>query len=131
MMDDKLTHSIDSATQIHICNNATATTSNFTLPRGTAITYDTTHTATTQNWMGCVIEPTSAGENSGVTLSHDHVVREWIGPIALMGGQAELKRAVTLRSNWNRAELGVVGFVQNMQTGHVLQAVGASECLRS
>ena len=73
----------------------------------------------------------SAGENSGVTLSHDHVVREWIGPIALMGGQAELKRAVTLRSNWNRAELGVVGFVQDMQTGHVLQAVGASECLRS
>ena len=73
----------------------------------------------------------SAGENNGVTLSHDHVVREWIGPIALSGGRAEVDRAVTLRSNWNRAELGVVGFVQNMQTGHVLQAVGASECLRS
>jgi hypothetical protein len=58
--------SIDSATQIHICNNATATTSSFGLPRGTAVTYDTAHSATTQNWMGCVIEPTSSGENSGV-----------------------------------------------------------------
>jgi hypothetical protein len=72
----------------------------------------------------------SAGENGGVTLSHDHVVREWIGPIALSGGHAELERAVTPRSNWNRAELGVVGFVQDMQSGRVLQAVGASECLR-
>ena len=58
--------SIDSATQIHICNNATATTSSFVLPRGTAVTYDTAHSGTTQNWMGCVIEPTSSGENSGV-----------------------------------------------------------------
>jgi len=72
----------------------------------------------------------SAGENSGVTLSHDHVVREWIGPFALSGGHAEVDRAVTPRSNWNQAELGVVGFVQDMRTGHVLQAVGASECLR-
>src|SRR5205807_6662609 len=59
--------SIDSPTQIHICNNATATTSNFVMPRGTAITYDTSHTATTQNWMGCVIEPTSSDENSSVS----------------------------------------------------------------
>jgi len=73
----------------------------------------------------------SAGENRGVTLAHDHVVREWIGPIALNGGHAEIKQAVTARSNWNAAQLGVVGFVQDMRTGHVLQAVGASQCLRS
>jgi hypothetical protein len=77
-----------------------------------------------------IVSHVSAGENSGVTLSHDHVVREWIGPIALSGGRAEVERAVTPRSNWNRAELGLVGFVQDMGTGHVLQAVGASECLR-
>ena len=73
----------------------------------------------------------SAGENRGVTLSHDHVVREWIGPIALNGGRAEIKQAVTTRSTWNTTQLGVVGFVQDTRTGHVLQAVGASQCLRS
>jgi len=73
----------------------------------------------------------SAGENSGATLPHDHVVREWIGPIALSGGHAEIERALTPGSSWNRAELGIVGFVQDMKTGRVLQAVGASQCLRS
>jgi hypothetical protein len=57
--------SVDSAVQIHICNNATASGTT-ALTRSTPVTYDTTHTSTTQNWMGCVIEPTSAGENSGV-----------------------------------------------------------------
>lgn len=73
----------------------------------------------------------SAGENRGVTLSHDHVVREWIGPIALNDGHAEIKQAVTTRSTWNPAQLGVVGFVQDMRTGRVLQAVGAPQCVRS
>lgn len=72
----------------------------------------------------------SAGENRGVTLSHDHVVREWIGPIALNGGHVDFKQAVTPRSNWNSAQLGVVGFVQDLRTGQVLQAAGATQCLR-
>ena len=73
----------------------------------------------------------SAGENRGVTLSHDHVVREWIGPIALNGGHVDFKQAVTTRSSWNAAQLGIAGFVQDLRTGQVLQAVGASQCLRS
>jgi hypothetical protein len=73
----------------------------------------------------------SAGENRGATLSHDHVVREWIGPVALSAGHADLKQAVTTRSNWNSAQLGIAAFVQDLQTGQVLQAVGASQCLRS
>ena len=73
----------------------------------------------------------SAGENRGVTLSHDHVVRQWIGPIALNAGHAEVKQAVTAQPNWNPANLGIVGFVQDMKTGHVLQAVGASQCVPS
>jgi Flp pilus assembly protein TadG len=31
------------------------------------LSYDTTHSATTENWMGCVVEPTSSGENSAVS----------------------------------------------------------------
>ena len=73
----------------------------------------------------------SAGENRGVTLSHDHVVREWIGPIALNDGHVDFKQAVTTRSSWNAAQLGIAGFVQDLRTGQVLQAVGASQCLRS
>ncbi|MGO8918417.1 MAG: pilus assembly protein TadG-related protein [Stellaceae bacterium] len=30
------------------------------------LSYDTTHSQTTENWMGCVVEPTSSGENTGV-----------------------------------------------------------------
>lgn len=73
----------------------------------------------------------SAGENRGVTLSHDHVVREWIGPIALNGDHVDFRQAVTTRSSWNAAQLGIAGFVQDLRTGQVLQAVGASQCLRS
>jgi hypothetical protein len=73
----------------------------------------------------------SAGENRGVTLSHDHVVREWIGPIALNAGYASIQQAVATRSNWNPQQLGIVAFVQDLRTGEVLQAAGASRCLRS
>ena len=73
----------------------------------------------------------SAGENSGVTLAHDHLVREWIGPIALNGGRADFQRNVMMRPAWNAAHLGVAGFVQDLGTGRVLQAVGASQCFPS
>jgi hypothetical protein len=55
------------ATQVTLCNNAIATTTGASYTLGTPTTYDTTHTATTQNWMGCVIEPTSSDENSSVS----------------------------------------------------------------
>jgi hypothetical protein len=73
----------------------------------------------------------SAGENRGVTLSHDHVVRKWIGPIALNAGQVDFKQVVTTGSGWNPAQLGIAAFVQDLRTGQVLQAIGASQCLRS
>ena len=71
----------------------------------------------------------SAGENRGVTLLHDHVVREWIGPIALRDGDNHFKRTVTVRHGWNEVHLGVAAFVQDTASGQVLQAVGASQCL--
>ena len=73
----------------------------------------------------------SAGENRGVTLSHDHVVRQWIGPVALNGGRADFMQVVTAGPNWNIGQLGIAGFVQDLETGHVLQAVGAARCLPS
>jgi len=73
----------------------------------------------------------SAGENRGVMLSHDHVVRQWIGPIAMKDGHVDFRQAVTLRPDWKSAQLGVAGFVQDSRTGQVLQAVGAVQCLGS
>jgi len=71
------------------------------------------------------------GENGGVTLSHDHVVRAWIGPIPLAGGKATVRREVALPASWNRAQLNVVGFVEDARSGKVLQAVAAQQCAGS
>lgn len=71
------------------------------------------------------------GENSGVTLVHDHVVREWFEPVHLTGGTARVQRHIVLPAAWNRARLEVVAFVQDERTGSVLQAVSAHQCAGS
>jgi hypothetical protein len=71
------------------------------------------------------------GENGGVTLTHDHVVRVWIGPIPLTGGDAQVRREIALPTSWNRAQLEVIGFVEDRNSGAVLQAVAAQQCFRS
>jgi len=68
------------------------------------------------------------GENSGVTLAHDHVVREWIGPVRLTGGAARVRRDIALPAAWSRARLEVIAFVQDERTGGVLQALSAQQC---
>jgi hypothetical protein len=71
------------------------------------------------------------GENSGATLAHDHVVREWIGPIRLVAGTARVQREIVLPAAWNRQHLEVVAFVQNERGGGVLQALSAQHCASS
>ena len=55
-----------SGTTATLCQSATSTHTATALTLNAPINYDTTHTATTPQWMGCVVEPTSSGENSGV-----------------------------------------------------------------
>jgi hypothetical protein len=69
------------------------------------------------------------GENAGSTLAHDYIVREWIGPLRLTNGTIHMQREIALPATWNRARLGVVGFVENEKTGEVLQAVSAGNCV--
>jgi Flp pilus assembly protein TadG len=63
---------VNSATQITLCN-ATTAASPGTLSFYGPVTYDAAYntaspagSSTSSNWGGCVIEPTSSGENSGV-----------------------------------------------------------------
>lgn len=58
------------STVLTLCNNATATASNVSLSFYNPVTFDSTFNstgATTKEWGGCVIEPTSSDENSGVS----------------------------------------------------------------
>jgi hypothetical protein len=65
--------------------------------------------------------PVTGGENSGASLTHDHVVRHWLGPRPLGPGKASVSEIVSLAEPASRRTLGVAGFVQSAQ-GDVLQA---------
>ena len=70
-----------------------------------------------------------AGENRGVTLRHDYVVRDWIGPIVLPGTTAKntLTRVLTSPPGALAKNLGVAAFVQTAN-GEVLQALALPLC---
>jgi len=78
-----------------------------------------------------LVSKVTRGENSGVTLAHDHVVREWIGPVCLTGGAARVQRDIALPAAWSRARLEVIAFVQDERSGNVLQALSAQQCAGS
>ena len=76
-----------------------------------------------------------AGENSGVTLHHERVVRQWIGPVPLVAGNAQIRRDVRVQDAAADASLnapadrfGVVAFVENAATGDVLQVAELAAC---
>lgn len=70
-----------------------------------------------------------AGENRGVTLRHDYVVREWIGPIEI-AGSVELRRTLALQGDWKTSELGVAAFVQDASGRELLQATALPICVK-
>ncbi|MBE0614990.1 MAG: DUF1223 domain-containing protein [Burkholderiales bacterium] len=78
-----------------------------------------------------LVSKVTSGENGGVTLAHDHVVREWVGPVHLRDGAARVERNIALPAAWNRARLEVVAFVQDERSGSVLQALSARQCAAS
>jgi hypothetical protein len=75
-----------------------------------------------------LVSVVSAGENRGVTLHHDYVVREWMGPIAFAGGAAEYQKTIMIDRAWNPKNLGIAAFVQDLPTQQVLQAAALSIC---
>ncbi|MBA2689480.1 MAG: DUF1223 domain-containing protein [Burkholderiales bacterium] len=71
-----------------------------------------------------------AGENRGVKLEHDYVVREFIGPLKFNHeGKLDVKQSVTLQSDWKLKDLGVAAFVQRRDSGETLQALQLPACM--
>jgi hypothetical protein len=64
------------------------------------------------------------GENRGVTLHHDRVVRLWIGPVRVVDGHAEISGSYSV----DDGQSGVVAFVESGTTGEVLQVAELSSC---
>lgn len=77
-----------------------------------------------------LVSTVSRGENSGATLRHDHVVREWIGPLVLVAGRTNAHRDIKIQPGWVAAEIGVVGLVQNTLSGEVIQTVAVDRCFK-
>jgi hypothetical protein len=67
----------------------------------------------------------NAGENGGVTLHHDYVVREWLGPSP---ANQPFSRKLPLQPGWKAEKMGVAAFVQNPGSGEVLQALALKLC---
>ena len=76
-----------------------------------------------------VVTAVKAGENRGESLKHDHVVREWIGPVAIdVEGRARVARSFALPAGARTTDLNVVAVVQSAATGEVLQTVSLAAC---
>ncbi|MGH9576081.1 MAG: DUF1223 domain-containing protein [Terriglobales bacterium] len=70
-----------------------------------------------------LVSAVKAGENRGVTLAHDHVVRE-----LKSYRRFDASERFVLRPGWKRENLAVVAFVQNLTNGEVLQALRLPAC---
>jgi len=64
-----------------------------------------------------------AGENDGVTLHHDRVVRGLWGPWPLAQGGASKSLRITPPKSATLGQLGLTAFVQDARTGETLQAL--------
>lgn len=70
-----------------------------------------------------IVSRIDAGENHGRTLTHDYVVREFIGPMKIdITQDSSIDQLIEINPDWNLDEIAVVAFVQTMK-GEILQAV--------
>ena len=78
-----------------------------------------------------LVSQVKAGENSGSTLKHDYVVREFFGAYQMSNqnsNQNTFSKSFTLKPEWKTRDGGAVVFVQNSQTGEILQSLALPFC---
>ena len=74
-----------------------------------------------------LVSQVKAGENSGRELKHDYVVREFFGAYQI-NNENEFSKNFTLKAEWRGRDAGAVIFVQNSQTGEILQSLALKFC---
>ena len=79
-----------------------------------------------------LVSQVKAGENSGRELKHDYVVREFFGAYQI-SNQNEFSKNFNLNADWKKRgykfeNMGAVIFVQNSQTGEILQSLALKFC---
>ena len=74
-----------------------------------------------------LVSKVNAGENNGRELKHDYVVRDFFGAYQISNTN-EFSKNFTLNGAWNKRDAGAVIFVQNSQTGEILQSLALKFC---
>ena len=74
-----------------------------------------------------LVSQINAGENNGRELKHDYVVRELFGAYQ-MNNQNDFSKNFTLDANWKNRDAGAVIFVQDSQSGEILQSLQLAFC---
>jgi hypothetical protein len=74
-----------------------------------------------------LVSKVNAGENSGRELKHDYVVRDFFGAYQI-NNQNKFTKNFTLNAAWKNKDAGAVIFVQNSQTGEILQSLALKFC---
>lgn len=70
-----------------------------------------------------------AGENRGTVLRHDYVVRQWLGPFKLNAdGHTQASHSLNIDRSWKPRDLTVVAFVEQPNSGDILQALALPSC---
>ena len=69
----------------------------------------------------------TAGENRGEFLKHDFVARD-VAEAPVPGRKAQLRFAFPPRPGWDARHMSVAAFLQDTNTGEVLQAIAAAPC---
>lgn len=71
----------------------------------------------------------SSGENKGVILRHDRVVRAWVGPMPIgSDGHITLQMTINLPPGIQFAKSGVAAIIEDKDSGEVLQALTLPFC---
>ncbi len=74
-----------------------------------------------------LVSQVKAGENSGRELKHDYVVRDFFGAYQI-NNQNEFSKSFNLSPEWKKRDAGAVIFVQNSQTGEIMQSLALKFC---
>ena len=76
-----------------------------------------------------LVNKIDAGENDGLTLKHNFVIRRLHGPISVdNNGVVHFKHSFIIKHDWKKNDLGIAAFVQNRVTGEILQAMAMPLC---